>query len=410
MRGGAWWALVVAVACSAAPAAAQEPTRAPYLAVLHHDDVPPDYLRAIFVAPAEARFLPPAPPTDPPPRIVRGLYLNAWVFGSSRLDGLIRLADTTEINAFVIDVKDASGYLTFHTSTPTAIEIGANGEVRAPDTRDRLARLRAHGIHPIARIVVARDPLLAAGKPPWAIHDVQGGLWHDGLGKPWVDAYNDSIWVYAAEIAREAVKLGFAEIQFDYVRFPDEPPHRLARAVYPARGDGETQRTSLARHLKMLRDHVKPLGVPFTIDVFGLTTSTDGGLGIGQHWEDLLQLADVVLPMVYPSHYRRGAYGLPHPNSQPYSVVRRALEDGIRRSIHVREGGRIRPYLQAFTLGRPRYTAAEVRAQIAAVEDAGLREWVLWNARGVYPGAALRPDPARAGVPLSAAGFAEPRR
>ncbi len=379
------------------------------LAPLHHDSQAPDYLRGIepHVDPV---ITPPAPPSMPPPAAVRGVYVNAWLFGSSRLEKLLRLADTTEINAFVIDVKDATGYLTFYSTIPTAIDIGANSQVRAPDTRERLARLRARGVHAIARIVVARDPLLAHGKPSWAIRDVRGGFWHDGLGKPWVDAYNDSVWVYAAEIAREAVKLGFAEIQFDYVRFPDEPLRRLARAVYPAKQEGESQRASLKRHLRLLRDHLKPMGVPFTIDVFGLTTSTDGSLGIGQRWEDLIRIADVVLPMVYPSHYRRGSFGLPHPNGQPYSVVRRAVEDGVRRAARVPEAARIRPYLQAFTLGRPRYTAAEVRAQIAAVEDAGLHEWILWNARGVYPAGALRRDPFVARVPLAAGGFGEPFR
>ncbi len=379
------------------------------IAPLHHDGAPPDYLNAIEPRGAHG-IMSPRPPTSPPPAAVRGLYLNAWLFGSSRLERLIRLADTTEINAFVIDVKDATGYLTYPSTIATAIEINANGQIRAPDTGARIARLRARGIHPIARIVVARDPLLAQGKRGWAIRDVGGGLWRDGLGKPWVDAHNDSVWVYAAEIAREAVELGFAEIQFDYVRFPDEPPHRLNRAVYPAKREGETARTSLVRHLKLLRDRVQPLGVPFTVDVFGLTTSTEGGLGIGQNWEDLIQVADVVLPMVYPSHYRRGSYGLPHPNSQPYTVVRRALQDGVRRAAVVPEAARIRPYLQAFTLGRPRYTAAEVRAQIAAVEDTGLSEWILWNARGVYPARALRRHPVVAGSALSAEAFGEPLR
>ncbi len=370
---------------------------------IHHDHAPPDYAAAM--APASARPVElPAPPIGPPPSSVRGIYLNPWVFGSKRFYDLIRLADETEVNAFVIDVKDASGYVTYRSAVPVAVAIEANGEVRAPDARSRLERLRAHGIHAIARIVVARDPMLARGKPQWAIKDRNGGFWLDGLGQPWVDTYHDSIWVYAADLAEEAVRMGFAEIQLDYVRFPDEPPQRLARAVYNAQRGGETQRESLGRHLRYMKRRIGALGVPFTIDVFGLTTSTEGGLGIGQHWEDLVELADVVLPMVYPSHYRRGSYGIAHPNSQPYSVVRKALADGIRRAAAVPDAGRIRPYLQAFTLGRPRYTAAEVRAQIAAVEDLGLNEWILWNARGVYPSGALRPIRHTARAATGAAG------
>jgi hypothetical protein len=363
------------------------------LARLHHDDAPPRY-------PGDGRshsgIALPLPPPGRPPAVVRGLFLNGWVFGSARFDSLVRLADTTEINAFVIDVKDASGYLTYRSGVPTAIEIGANAMARAPDVTRRLRILHERGIYPIARIVVARDPLLARRKPEWAVHDRRGGLWHDGLGEPWVDASHDSVWIYAAELATEAVVLGFAELQFDYVRFPDEPAHRMANAVFISRRPGESQRSIVSRQVAMLRERLKPLGVPFTLDVFGLTTSAEGDMGIGQYWEDLVRHADVLLPMVYPSHYRRGAFGLAHPNSEPYAVVRQALADGLRRSADVPNAARIRPYLQAFTLGRPRYTALEVRAQIEAAQDLGLTDWILWNARGVYPAGALRPKQAPA--------------
>ena len=131
-----------------------------------------------------------------------------------------------------MDVKDDTGYLTYRSEVPTAVEIGANGQLRARDVRERLRVMREHGIHPIARIVVAKDPLLAARKPAWSVQHVNGGLWHDRLDFAWVDAFNDSVWVYAAQLAAEAVRVGFAEVQYDYVRFPDEPERRLASAVF----------------------------------------------------------------------------------------------------------------------------------------------------------------------------------
>jgi hypothetical protein len=329
--------------------------------------------------------------------VVRGLYLNAWVFSSSRFSDLLRLADSTEINTFVIDVKDDTGYLTYRSSVPVAVGIGANDRLRVSDTRQRLAQLQARGIHPVARIVVAKDPLLARRKPEWAIHDTQGGLWRDQLGAAWVDAYQDSVWIYAADLAREAVVLGFAEIQFDYLRFPDEPRWRLERAVFPGKPAGESQRAAVRRNVALMRERTADLGVPFTLDLFGLTTSADGDLGIGQTWEDLAPLADVVLPMVYPSHYRRGAYGIEHPNASPYATVRRALEDGLKKNARLAGAPKIRPYLQAFSIFRVRYTPEEIRAQIRATEELGLTDWVLWNARGVYPAAALRPG--RSGAP-----------
>lgn len=355
----------------------------------HHATQRPDYAAELLPRGPDGIALPPPPPGEAP-AVVRGIYLNKWVFARQKFYDLVRLADTTEINAFVIDVKDATGELTFPSAVPTAIEIGANRSPSIRDPRERLAVLRSRGIHAIARIVVARDPLLARGKHGWAIHDSRGGLWIDGLGEPWVDAYHDSVWIYAGQLAEEAVLLGFDEIQFDYVRFPDEPPARLSRTVYPARREGESKRAAIRRNVQLLRERVTALGVPFTLDIFGLTSSATGDLGIGQVWEDLAAEADVVLPMVYPSHYQRGSYGIDHPNARPYETVRRALSDAIARSATMPRAAKIRPYLQSFSIFRVRYTAEDVRAQIRATEELGLTDWVLWNSSGNYPAAAFR--------------------
>src|SRR6266540_487909 len=335
----------------------------------------------------------PAPPLVEPPKPLRAVYVNAWAFGGRRFDELVKLADTTEVNAFVIDVKDDTGYLTYRSSVPTAAEIGANDQRRTRDAERRLRLLNEHGIYPIARIVVAKDPLLAARKPAWSVKHVNGGLWRDRLDFAWVDAFNDSVWVYASQLAAEAVRLGFAEVQYDYVRFPDEPESRLATALFPGRHPGETKRQGVTRNLRLLRDRTRPLGVPFTIDVFGLTTSAPTDMGIGQMWEDLVTTADVVLPMVYPSHYFGGYYRIKHPNSEPYQVIRRAMQDALRRSQPLGKTAEIRPYLQAFTLGQPRYTPAHVREQIRAVEELGISSWVLWNPRSDYEAAIFRPAP-----------------
>jgi hypothetical protein len=391
----------IALVCAAAALRAQDSVAVPP-AYRYHAARRPNYLAELLPPGPEDIVLPPPPPGESPP-VVRGIYLNKWVFARQKFYDLIQLADTTEINAFVIDVKDATGELTYRSSVPTAISIGANRSPSVRDARERLQVLHDHGIHAIARIVVARDPLLARGRPGWAIHDARGGLWIDGLGEPWVDAYCDSVWIYAGQLAEEAVLVGFDEIQFDYVRFPDEPPQRLARTVYPSRRNGESKRTAVRRNVAILQQYVKRAGVPFTIDVFGLTSSATGDLGIGQVWEDLAGVADVVLPMVYPSHYRRGSYGIAHPNAEPYETVRHALMDAIARSRAMPRSAKIRPYLQSFSIFRVRYRAAEVRAQITAAEELGIRDWILWNASGNYPTGALRPTvrpPAAASPPL----------
>jgi hypothetical protein len=379
---------VAAAGATAGAAPAQQDSAPRYV---HHAAYRPDYVSELLPRGAEGIELP-APPPGQPPAVVRGIYLNRWVFARAKFHDLIRLADTTEINAFVIDVKDATGELTYPSAVPTAIEIGANRAPSVRNVRERLGMLRERGIHTIARIVVARDPLLARGKRDWAIHDQRGGLWIDGLGEPWVDAFHDSVWIYSAQLAEEAVLLGFDEIQFDYVRFPDEPPARLNRTVYPARRDGESKRAAIRRNVALLRERVARTGVPFTLDIFGLTGSASPGhdLGIGQVWEDLASQADVVLPMVYPSHYRKGSYGIAHPNAQPYVTIKRALSDAIERTRMMDNPAKIRPYLQSFSIFRVRYTAAEVREQIRASEELGLSDWVLWNSSGNYPAAAFR--------------------
>ena len=118
-----------------------------------------------------------------------------------------------------------------------------------------------------------------------------------------------------------------------------------------------------------------------------------GDLGIGQVWEDFVTVADVVLPMVYPSHYYKGSYGLAWPNGEPYRVVRNALSEALERSRPLARAATIRPFLQAFTLGRrkPRYTPHEIREQIRAAEELGINTWVLWNPRSVYQRDSLRP-------------------
>ena len=348
----------------------------------------------VLLRPTEIRYVHQESVLLPPTAKIKGLYVNAWAFGSPKLWQLVRLADETEINAFVVDVKDDTGCLLYPSTVPTAEQIGANRCVRAKDARARLDTLAKHDIYAIARIVVAKDPLLAERKSGWSVKErVTGQLWRDRINIAWVDAYNDSVWIYAAQLAQEAAQMGFREVQFDYVRFPDEPRERMATAIFPAHRSGQTQREAVREHVALLKDRLKASGVPVTFDIFGLTASATSDLGIGQVWEDFVSVADVVLPMVYPSHYYRGAFGYAWPNGQPYRVVRSALTEALKRSEPLPGSAEIRPFLQAFTLGRrlPRYTPFEIREQIRAVEELGITSWVLWNPRSVYQRGSLRP-------------------
>ena len=318
------------------------------------------------------------------PEAVRGIYVGSWSAGSERrLAQLIALADETEINAFVIDVKDVTGEVSHATQVPLARQLKADRRPRISDMRAVLAKLKEHDIYPIARIVAFKDPLLADARPEWAIQRADGSVWADDKGIRWVDAFNEDVWAYNIELAREAIALGFAEVQWDYVRFPDAPQSYMSEAVYPQR-NGRTMAKGIRAFLIKSREELGGTGAPLTADVFGITTSAHGDVGIGQYWEDMADVADVLLPMVYPSHYPRGTWCFPVPNAAPYQIVRKALRHGVARSEDIPGAATIRPWIQAFSLGRPDYTPEYVRAQIDAVYDAGLTEWILWNPASRY--------------------------
>ncbi len=327
----------------------------------------------------------------PRPAYVRGLYVNAWSAGArGRMTELLNLATRTEINAFVIDIKDASGYVSHATAVPLAREAGATEEIRIPNLPDLLARLDSAGIYPIARIVIVKDPLMSAARPDLAVQDTAGGVWIDGNGIAWLNPYNREVWDYHIAIAREVAALGFPEIQWDYVRFPDAPASDLGRAHFPGEA-GRSKASAIRDFLAFGRNTLSPMDVLLTADVFGITTSSPHDVGIGQVWESFIDVVDVALPMVYPSHYYRGSFGFQAPNAHPYEVVRKALESAVRRSAMVEGAGATRPWLQDFSLGEPAYDVPEVRAQIQATYDAGIREWILWNAASRYTEGSLEP-------------------
>jgi hypothetical protein len=237
---------------------------------------------------------------------------------------------------------------------------------------------------------VAKDPLLAEGRPDLAIQDTAGGAWLDQNGVKWLNFHHPEVWQYHLDLAQEVVEAGFPEIQWDYVRFPDAPESYLSRAEYPM-GEGRSKTEAVRLFLGYTRDILGPQGVRMTADVFGVTTSYRRDVGIGQVWEAFIDQVDVALPMVYPSHYWTGSFGFDEPNAHPYEIVRRALRDAVRRSAQVEGAGATRPWLQDFSLGEPPYGAPEVRAQIQATYDAGVYEWVLWNPGSRYTEAALIP-------------------
>jgi hypothetical protein len=323
-------------------------------------------------------------PIEKEPVKVKGIYMSGAIFNHSQhFMNLVKLVEETELNALVIDMKDDQGYLATEFKTPIATEIKPRIH-KGMNARDNMAVLAEKEIYPIARIVVFKDPTLAEGKTELAIKRQDGSIWRDRKGLAWVDPHNKQVWEYAVNIAKEAAKLGFREIQFDYVRFPTDG--NISNAVYPY-ATGETKEDVICNFLAYAKEELEPYNVFLAADVFGLTTLTLDDMGMGQKFEKIMNQVDYICPMVYPSHYGPGNYGFQNPNAYPYEVVKSALLDGLKKSQD--SPVIIRPWLQDFNLGKPVYGAAEVRAQIKATYDAGLEEWILWNAGNRYTGKAL---------------------
>ena len=331
----------------------------------------------------------------PTPDVVRGLYVNRWAALGRKMGQLIDIAKTTEVNALVIDVKDDRGFVLYKSRVPLAVQIGAdtNSTMSHKRVRAMLDTMAAHGIYPIARIVVAKDPLLANAKLDWAIKRKDNGEpWLDKDGHPWLDPHQRGIWQYSVDLAKEAYDLGFAEVQFDYVRFPDEK--RLVRETAYALANGRIRAQVIRDQLGFMRAALKPLAMPFTIDVFGLTATDTTDMGIGQKWEMFMDQADVVLPMVYPSHFAPGSYKIGNPNARPYAVIDAAMKDVRRRTANIAGAAKVIPWYQDFTLGPPRYGAEQIRAQKKAGYDNGFQSWILWNPGSRYSVGGLAPESA----------------
>jgi hypothetical protein len=326
-------------------------------------------------------------PRVPKPAAVRGLYLSAFAAGSpTKLASLIAVADSTEINTFVIDVKEA-GSISYRSNVPLAKAIGATTN-RVKNMREVLDTLKAHGIYPIARIVAFKDPVLANARPEYSIKTPAGEIFHADDGTAWVDSYNKEVWDYNIALAREAVELGFSEIQWDYVRFPDVPWKLEKQMRFPARA-GRSKQDAIREFIIYSKKQLADLHVPIGADVFGATVSVGNDMGIGQKWSLLVDVADVLGPMVYPSHYAHGDYGVEYPNAHPYEIIRTAMRWARQRTDGVPHGALIRPWLQDFNLGPPKYGEAEIRAEKQAVYDSGLSEWVMWNPGSNFTLAAL---------------------
>ncbi len=331
--------------------------------------------------PAAAKRKAAAPPkrTGPPvPEEIRGVHVTMAL---ASLDG--KLAEYTRvpgINTIQLDVKDENGEVAFHRlAPPLAKRVGS--AMRYYDPVKAAKQVHGEGLFLIGRVVCFEDPILAKGRPDLAIRTSGGAVWQNDAGLGWTNPYEKRVWDYNLRIAQAAARAGFDEIQFDYVRFPSDGD--IESAVFPGKRN-EAMGLTIARFVHYATKRLRPMGVRVSVDVFGLSATRD--LGIGQSPRRLSKIVDAIYPMVYPSHYGPGEYGLASPVSVPGRTVGRSLRD-FRRQMR-RGKAELVPWLEDFSFSGTT-TLTHVQEQIRAARRWKSGGFLLWNPSGVYTEGAL---------------------
>jgi hypothetical protein len=338
---------------------------------------------------------------------LKAVYMSSWVASSKSLrQKIVDLAKRTEINSIVIDVKDYSGKIAFKTNNELINSVGSS-ENRVRDMKEPIEYLHENNIYVIGRIAVFQDPFLAKKWREDAVTELNNkdALWKDNKCKReiargkeelctyWVDMGSPRVWDYIVAVGEEAHKIGFDELNFDYIRFPTDGN---MQDIYFPKSQGKNKTEVVTSFFKYLHNHFviqkEIQGLPrpkISADIFGMVTTNTDDLNIGQHLESLAPYFDYIAPMVYPSHYPNGWSNISKPAEKPYEVIKLSMSKPMERLIAIGEDPKkLRPWLQDFNLGAI-YTPDMVKAQIKAVNDIGLDSWMLWDPANTYTEGAL---------------------
>ncbi|MCI3029557.1 GTP-binding protein [Desemzia sp. C1] len=332
---------------------------------------------------------------DYPEDGVKGIYLTGHSAGGARLADLTKLLNDTELNAMVIDVKDDFGDMTFDLKSDNPLIKGSTQNY-VSDPAQMMKHMEEHQIYPIARVVVFKDTRLAEARPELSFTHEDGSVWKNGRGESFVNPFSQEVWEYNVEIAKQAAKMGFKEIQFDYVRFPEGFETRSDELKYTYGGYQEKGLDDIQQRVEAVTDFVKyakkelePYGVDVSVDIFGYSATVPEAPGIGQNFSKISENVDVISSMIYPSHW--GSYfGIAKPDLEPYKLVSEYMkvENDVLGKLDTPPQSR--PWLQDFTasyLGAGNYREygpAEIEAQIKALKEAGVNEFLLWDAGNTY--------------------------
>ncbi len=311
----------------------------------------------------------------------KALYLSFYGIGNEHLrEDALNLLEATELNALVIDVKSDYGKVPYESAIGLAAQIGAQRPRTIKDIHALMSSLHERRIYTIARIVTFKDALLAAARPDLAVKTRAGRIWRDREKLAWTDPFRKEVWDYNIDVAVEAASLGFDEIQFDYMRFPD------ARGLVYSQASTQASRVAaISGFLAEARRRLAPYNVFLSADIFGYVCWNLNDTMIGQRLEDLAPLLDFISPMLYPSSFQFGIPGYRYSVAHPYEIVYLSLERARERTGL--PPSRFRPWLQAFKdygFDHRPFRGTEIRSQIRAAEQFGSKGWMLWNPQNVY--------------------------
>lgn len=326
---------------------------------------------------------------------VKGIYVTAFSAGGDRMQSLIDLVNNTALNSMVIDVKEDVGDIMMPLDSEN--DTAKSHMQDYIDGENLLNQMEENEIYPIGRIVVFKDTRLANDRPDLSFLNSDGTVWQNGNGESFVNPFLKEVWDYNIDIAIEAAKLGFKEIQFDYVRFPEafetmsgELEYDLGE--YDAEGADEVQNrvNAVTDFVSYAKQKLEPYGVEVSVDVFGYAATQREAPGIGQNFSQISSNVDVISSMIYPSHWGAGAFGYDAPDLEPYNVINdyMAVENEVLGALE--DPPQSRPWLQDFTasyLGPGNYLdygSSEVEAQIQALKDNGVEEYLLWDSGNTY--------------------------
>jgi hypothetical protein len=316
------------------------------------------------------------------PLKVKALYLSTYGAASPKIRGAaLEVLERNHMNALVIDVKGDRGFIPFKVDIPLAEQVGAQKIILNKDYPAFIKNLKDKNLYLIARIVTFKDDPLATAHPEWAVKTQGGGIFRDRERMRWADAFHKGVWDYYIAIAKAAAEVGFDEIQFDYVRLPDN-----RGVVFPEPSNIANRTKVISGFLEAAYKALIPYNVFVAADVFGYVPWNEGDTGIGQQIVPITKAMDIVSLMVYPSGYHLGIPKYRNPVQHPYEIVyqtQKIAQDRTKASpLH------FRPWLQAFrdyAFGGGNFTEERMRTQIKAAEDSGASGWMFWNAGNIYP-------------------------